>query len=471
MLSAMTPVYPSHALAILGHAGPMDDALRWASATELREMLVAGTVSASELWSATVERIERLDTEVASVVIPLFDRPVRGVPILLKDAGQELAGTPHWVGVAALREAGVRSPATTELARRFERAGFGIIGKAACPQLSTGASTEPPGFAPTRNPWDPSRSPGGSSGGPAAAVAAGLVPIAHGSDATGSLRTPAALCGLVTLVPTAGRLPGTPPAGQPPDDAWRDFVLARHSDDLSLLLALLGGGALRPDGDAAAAPPTRLPLRVGLLDHDPELGLPVHPACAEAVAVAGALLASLGHQVEEAWPPALDSLWGRTFAHFGVVSDATRLPVLDWITERLGRPVERCDLDPAVFEAAERAATRAPEEVWRARAAIDDAVRPIAGWWDHWDLLVTPTTFQPAWPLGTVAGPREMGTLLAPFSLTGQPALSVPVHRTTDGLPVGAQIVGRRGSDHSLVRLATQLQDLSGWTDLHPEVP
>src|SRR5690606_34716322 len=126
-------------------------------------------VSPAELRSVAVDAIERVDPAIHAVVAPLFDRPGDGVPMLLKDAGQELAGTPHWVGVAALRDADSRSTTTTVLARRFEEIGFTVLGKAACPQVSSGVTTEPAGFEPTRNPWDLGRSAGGSSGGPAAA--------------------------------------------------------------------------------------------------------------------------------------------------------------------------------------------------------------------------------------------------------------------------------------------------------------
>lgn len=438
----------------------MDD-LRWSSATEQRAMLETGAISPTELHAAAVDTIERLDPVLHAVVIPLFDRPPTGVPMLLKDAGQELDGTPHWVGVAALRDAGSRSSTTTDLARRFEAGGFSIVGKGACPQLSTGATTEPPGFAPTVNPWDPSRSAGGSSGGPAAAVASGMVPVAHGSDATGSLRSPAALCGVATLCPTAGRVVGVPPAGQPPNESWRDFVLARHAVDLSLVFGLLTGASAATSGR----------LRVGLLDHDPELGLPVDAACAEGVQVAGRLLESLGHTIEVGWPTTLDHLWAAVFAHFQVVSDATRPPVIQWVSDRLGRPVQRGELDDEVFDAAERAAARSADDVAGAATAIDAAVASIHYWWRDFDLLVTPASFQPAWPLGTLAGPSEMGTLLAPFSLSGQPALSLPLHQTESGLPIGVQVVGRRGADEMLLSLAEQLQEAHDWTVRRPQLP
>jgi amidase len=283
--------------------------------------------------------------------------------------------------------------------------------------------------------------------------------VAHGSDATGSLRCPAALCGLVTLVPTAGLVAGVPPAGQPPDEVWRDFVLSRHAEDLDWVLGALAG--------MRAATATGR-LRIGLLDHDPELGVDVHAACRAGVALAGRLLEELGHDVDGAWPAARSQLWTRSFAAFGVISDATRPPMIRWVSERLGRAVDRGELDAAVFEAAARADARGPDDVAAARATVRDAVAPIATWWDDHDLLVTPSTFQPAWPLGGDPGPREMGTLLAPFSLTGQPALSLPLHRTGDGLPVGVQIVGRRGADALLLRLAAELEAATDWTRHRP---
>lgn len=433
--------------------------LRWVGAAEQFGLLARGEVSAAELRDDGVARCEALDPHLGFLVGSLFERAGPGVPMLLKDAGQELVGTPHYVGVAALRDAGHVSASTTPLAARFEQLGFSIIGKAACPPLANGVTTEPPGFAPTRNPWDPSLSAGGSSGGSAAAVAAGAVPVAHGSDATGSLRFPAAVCGLVTLVPTAGLVASIPPAGQPPNDAWRDFVIARDVADLTWVYEHL----VAPTGPVA---PHR--LRIGVLDHDPELGLDVHPDCRAAAQLAARVLEELGHTVEPVWPQALDHLWQQAFASLGVVADATRLPVLQWLAERLGRPVAPDELDAEVFEAAARDASRTADDRLAAAAVIRGAAASILQWWDDYDVLVTPTTFQPSWPLGGRPGLAEVGTLAAPFSLTGQPAMSVPVHRTAGGLPVGAQLVGRRGADGDLLGLAAQLQVLTRWTDRRP---
>ena len=431
------------------------------SAVEQVRQLQSGELDATELRRSVTETIERLNPIVNAVVISLFDRPGSGVPILLKDAGQELAGTSHWVGVAALRDAGVTSRRSTALALRLEAAGFDLIGKGACPPLSNGVTTEPPGFEPTRNPWDLSRSVGGSSGGPAAAVACGMVPVAHGSDATGSLRCPAALCGVATLNPTSGRIPSIPPCGQPTNAVWRDFVVARHAEDLTAVFRILSG-TVQPAGAKS--------LRVGLLDHDPEVGLEVHPDCAQGVLVAGRLLEELGHRVEIAWPAGLSTFWEKAADPLGVLSDATRPHILRWLEDRLGRSVEEDELDQRFFEAVDRAASRSEGDVVRAQASIDEVAEPLVNWWDEWDLLVTPSTFQPAWPLGSASGLAQMGTLLAPFSLSGQPALSLPLHWNDELLPIGVQLVGAPRADETLLALAEDLQAVFDWATLHPPV-
>lgn len=431
------------------------------SAVEQARQLQRGVLSATELRRSVTETIERLNPFINAVVISLFDRPGSGVPILLKDAGQELAGTSHWVGVAALRDAGVTSRRSTAVALQLESAGFDLIGKGACPPLSNGVTTEPPGFEPTRNPWDLSRSVGGSSGGPAAAVACGMVPLAHGSDATGSLRCPAALCGVATLNPTSGRIPSIPPCGQPTNAVWRDFVVARHAEDLTAMFRILSS-AVQPAGAKS--------LRVGLLDHDPEVGLEVHPDCAKGVQVAGRLLEELGHRVESAWPAGLSTFWEKAADPLGVLSDVTRPHILRWLEDRLGRSVEEDELDQRFFEAVDRAASRSEGDVVRAQASIDEVAEPLVNWWDEWDLLVTPSTFQPAWPLGSASGLVQMGTLLAPFSLSGQPALSLPLHWSGELLPIGVQLVGAPGADETLLALAEELQGVFDWAVLHPPV-
>lgn len=459
----------------------MRDEMQWWSAHETAAAIRSGLVSEREVVDATIARIEDLDPLLGAVVIPLFERarerarertrvradrgPVelfRGVPMLLKDAGEELDGTPHWVGTQGLRSAASQSIITTVSAARFEELGFAIIGKSACPELSASSTTEPAGFAPTRNPWDSTRTVGGSSGGSAAAVAAGLVPLAHGSDATGSLRFPASHCGVVTLKTTRGRVPQGEVTGQSdPLDVWTQFALARDVEDLRSLLPLLASGG-------AAQPPFRRSLRVGLLDHDPIIGLHVDPACAGAVRLLGDAMSLLGHRVEFGFPPAFSTLFGPFWTAMQVIEPRVRFEQRTWMEQRLSRPCRTGDLTDEILERAERGArlpSSAVEEAWE---DVRRAMAPILDWWDTgFDLLVTPVTLEPPWLLGEEA-PAKTGMFCAPFSFTGQPALVVPATMSRDGLPVGVQIIGRHGEDELLLDLGATLQEAIGWLERRP---
>ena len=437
----------------------LDEEIRWASAVELMGLIAERRVSAQELQDFAISRIEAFDPHLNSVVIPLFDQSARGVPTLVKDAGQELAGAPHWIGVASLRDAGARSTTTTPLVAVIERAGFSIVGKTSCPVLSNGATTEPAGFAPTRNPWCTDLSVGGSSGGSAAAVAAGLVPFAHGSDAVGSLRIPAALCGVVTLVPTTGMIPVTPPAGAR-EYLWREFFLARHVEDLEMLFELLGG--VVPSYTAPG------PLRVGLLTHDPAGDLEIDDGCVQASNRVALALAEFGHIVEQAWPRSLASLPEASEGYLQVLSDAVRPPVLRWLATRLRRPVDVHDVGQAHLDAAARAAARPHDAIEQAEQGMGALLCEVEKWWEDFDLLVTPATFQPAWPIGTVPTLNHIGTLLAPFSFSGQPSVCVPVFGFADGLPRGVQIVGGRGTDSVLLEIAQAMEHVFRWPDERP---
>lgn len=458
----------------------MRDEMQWWSAHEMAAAIRSGLVSEREVVDAAIARIEGLDPLLGAVVIPLFERsrerarvrrdggPVelfRGVPMLLKDAGEELDGTPHWVGTQGLRSAATRSTTTTLLARRFEELGFAIVGKSACPELSASSTTEPPGFAPTRNPWDSTRTVGGSSGGSAAAVAAGLVPLAHGSDATGSLRFPASHCGVVTLKPTRGRIPQVAPTGQSdPLHVWTQFALARDIEDLRSLLPLLASGG-------AAQPPFRRSLRVGLLDHDPIIGLRVDPVCAGAVRLLGDAMSLLGHRVDFGFPPAFSTLFGPFWTAMQVIEPSVRFEQRTWMEQRLARRCRTGDLTDEILELAERGARLPSSAVEAAWERVREAMARVPDWWDTgFDLLVTPVTLEPPWLLGEVA-PAKTGMFCAPFSFTGQPALVVPATMTPDGLPVGVQIIGRHGDDELLLDLGATLQGVIGWLDRRRPTP
>ena len=461
----------------------MTDDFRWWSATETGAAIRTGVVGVCEVVDAAIARIERLNPSLGAVVIPLFERarqlsrlrPITsnslfdGVPMLLKDAGEELADTPHWVGTRGLQQSVSVSTQTTELAHRFETLGFVFVGKSACPELSASSTTEPVGFPPTRNPWALDRTAGGSSGGAAAAVAAGLVPIAHGSDATGSLRFPAAHCGVVTLKPTRGRIPIVPPTGQAdPLGVWTQFAIARDVEDLVTLFPLLA----RPSGTNSGAREPQVrerPLRIGLLAHDPIIGLPVAADCAQAIGHLGETLAALGHRVDSGYPPAFDTLFEPFWKGMQTVGPLVRFEQTEWMSKRLGRPCRAGDLSDELLELAERGRTMPVDAGSRAYSKIRDAMAGVLDWWSGgYDLLVTPVTLEPAWRIGEEPS-RRTGMFCAPFSFTGQPALVVPVAISREGLPIGAQIVGRPGDDELLLQLGSRLQTALGWLDRKPK--
>jgi amidase len=437
-----------------------------------------------ELLDATIARIERVNPAINAVITPLFDEagawsreqaarpeaPFAGVPMLLKDASIEVAGTPYYIGTRMLREAGHRSQRTTEFARRLMRAGFVFAGKTNCPEFSAGITTEPVAFGPTRNPWDLTRSAGGSSGGSAAAVAAGLTPIAHGGDGTGSLRYPAAVCGVATLKPTRGLIPTETPAGQPDVlRVWSEFVLARSVRDLAGVLRAVAG--VDATIERQPPPPFGNGLRIGLLTSDVMAGIPTHADCVRAVEAAGALLEDLGHHVEEAHPPALDGLFVRTNASMVSVGTLLRHAQLRWLGDVIGRPITRDDVEPGSFISDKDAAAISGAHFMRTCDAFTRETAPVLDWWaDGWDVLVTPVTSQPAWLLGSNKGALDSGVFPPPFSFTGQPAMSLPLHQSESGLPTGVQLVGPYGGDALLLRLAAQLEAAAPWAARWPEV-
>jgi amidase len=352
-------------------------------------LLRDGEVTAGEVLEATVARIEA-HRDLNAVVIDLFDRarqrtaagvsgPFAGVPLLLKDACQELAGTPHWVGTAVLHQGKHRSATTTPLASLFEQLGFVIVGKGNVPELSVSSSTESVEFGATHNPYRRGTTAGGSSGGCAAAVAARLTPVAHGSDGSGSLRIPASACGLLTLKPSRGRGPASLPAAGDVDlsGLWAEFVLVRSARDLAALW------------NALAVEPTAIPrvlpcLRVGLLRSDPLLGSDVDPACVEAVEVAGRALAELGHEVEEAHPPALEGFVAAISTGGG--RSRVRAGQAAWIEQRIGRPLREGDLSPEMMTQVEMALAQPTASVNpEAQCQVVTRLDELQSWWEDYD--------------------------------------------------------------------------------------
>jgi len=392
-----------------------------------------------------------------------------GVPMLIKDASIEVDGTPYFIGTSVLRDTEYRSRRTTELARRLARAGFIFLGKSNVPELSAGITTEPAAFAPTRNPWDIERTAGGSSGGSAAAVAAGMVALAHGADGTGSLRYPAACCGVVTLKPSRGLVPSETPAGQPDSmRVWSEFVLGRTVRDLAGVLDAVADGSPGAMRALAAPAPT---LRVGLLERDVMSGMEVDPACADAVRRCGALLSRLGHEVEDAHPPALDGWASRMARPIGIAGLVARAAQVRWLEGVACRSLIDGDLLPDALRAGAATTNITPASVHEAEHAIAREAAGILEWWaGGFDMLVTPVTRQPAWSLGSTGGALDSGIFPPPFSFTGQPAASVPMGLTEGGLPLAVQVVGGSGQDALVLRLAAQIEEVAPWANSWPAI-
>lgn len=421
-------------------------------ATAQAELVTTGQASASDLVATALERASELASLGATTV--LFEKramqraehatgPFAGVPILLKDAGQQLEGTPYWMGTTALKSVGYRSELTTLLTHQLEALGFVIIGKAAVPELMTGVTTEPPTGPPTRNPWNELLTVGGSSGGSAAAVAAGIVPIAHGSDSTGSLRYPASCCGVFSLKPTAGRVSSQLPADiEDPLNMHADFVLSRTVRDLRGVL-----NGLASNGQTAANPLRR----IGVLDAMPfglEAAQEVHDAIAE---TAGRLAQS--HELVPVRPDFLERYGAALGKEIPTMVDAHRFAAVAWIERRIGRKPTNSDLSQDILDAATRGSRQTTSDLSGAQNRVRLAAQEAAGWTDEVDVLLLPILNVMPWPLGEPEPDGLLAGLVCSLAnFTGQPSVAIPT--VQGGLPVGVQLQGQSGRDEELLDLA-----------------
>jgi len=462
-------------------------------ATELAVLVRSGAASPAELVDDAIARIQRLDPTINAVIYerfdaaraeaagPLPDGPFRGVPFLVKDLGCEIAGEPHAMGNRALADAGARSTHDSSLYEAIRGAGFVTLGRTNTPELGGTVTTEPVAFGPSRNPWNPDHSTGGSSGGSAAAVAAGMVPMAHAGDGGGSIRVPASECGLVGLKPSRGRITHGPSLGESWAGFTTDGVVSRSVRDTAAMLDAISGRRTgdpytavpptRPFADEVGADPGR--LRIGLAPDHP--GVTTDPECVVAVERAGALLAELGHEVEVAQPGAFsDEELSRHFVT--IVAVATAID-FDTIGETIGRPVEEDDVEPDnwVMGSIGRAVTAA--DYVRSINWIHAWSRRLQAWWDGFDVLVSPVIAVPPPPIGWLSDP-ELGTerltsilqFTAQFNASGQPAVSLPLHWSSDVLPIGVQFAGPIDDEALLIRLASQLESAAPWADRIPAI-
>ena len=463
-------------------------------ATDQAALVRRGDVTAAELLEAAIERIEHLDPQLNAVIIRWFDAardaaaqlpdgPFRGVPFLLKDLWAHYEGQPLTNGCQALKDALPISTQDTTLVARFRRAGLNIAGRTNSPEFGSLPTTEPTAWGPTRNPWNVEHSPGGSSGGSAAAVAAGMVPFAHASDGGGSIRIPASCCGLVGLKPSQGRITLGPFRDE--SNLGVELGVSRTVRDTAALLDAVHGPGV---GDTVIAPPPQRPyvdevgadpghLRIGLLDEHPQGGA-LHDDCRDAVRAAAALLESLGHHVEHGSPEALgDREFGRRFSALW----STNMGVsVKRIESQLGRPITDDEIEPVNRAQVDFARNVSAIDYALALAATVEFRRAVQQWWtEGWDLLLTPTLAEPPAALGTFANDpaAPMNPMVRaaayvpftpPFNSSGQPAINLPLHWNSAGLPVGIQLVAAYGREDVLLRVAAQLEAAQPWAGRYP---
>jgi amidase len=475
----------------------------------LAELVRKKQVSPSELCEEAIRRIEQLNPKLNAVVTPMYDiarkavqaglpeGPFAGVPFLLKDIIDEYAGVPLTMGSKVFRN--YIPTQDSEMVVRFKKSGLVILGKTNVPELGILGITEPELHGPTLNPWNTDHTPGGSSGGSAAAVASGMVPLASGNDGGGSIRIPASCCGLFGLKPTRGRNPLGPMIGELWQGAVVSHVITRSVRDSAAMLDSVHG----PDAGAPyMIPPPERPyfqemerepasLRIAFTCASP-IGTPVHQECIKAVEEAAKLLEKLGHKVEEAQPDvdgkaALKSYLTMCFGETAVVFEDMKTV--------LGRKASLSDVEPLTWTMGLLGRTLSARDFAKAKREWGIAGRAMGRFHQKYDLFMTPTLAYPPVRIGElqprpyerlamkVVNALGLGVILTatgivdqmaeaslsklPFTelanLTGQPAMSVPLHWTPEGLPVGIHFMAPFGEEAMLFRLAAQLEKARPW--------
>lgn len=462
-------------------------------ATAQAALVRQGELTAHELVSAAIAQVEALNSRLNAVVTPLFelalaqaqqplsDAPFAGVPFLLKDLQAAYAGVPMSAGSRWLKD--FKPNGDSELVKRYKQAGLIVVGKTNTPEFGLLPTTEPELHGATRNPWDLSRTPGGSSGGSAAAVAARLTAMAHANDGGGSIRIPASCCGVFGLKPTRGRNPLGPHFGDIFSGLVAEHAVTVSVRDSAALLDATAGYDLgdpyiapvpaRPFAQEVGANPGQLRIAFSLT---PPNGAPVHPDCAAAVQDAAKLCEQLGHHVEEAAPQLQGEMLGKAF--FTVWAAGCAWTIDSYSFAVGGQPADD-QIEPLSRVMIEIGRKRSAPEYLLAVQTLQIFARHIAQFMNDYDLLLTPVLAEPPVPLGTfnatpddaMAGMKRSG-LFSPFTaiqnMTGQPAMSVPLYWNADGLPIGVQFAARYGDEATLFRLASQLEAARPWINKRP---
>lgn len=461
----------------------------------LAGLVARGETTPLELVDLAIAQIERQNPALNAVVWTLFEQArerargplpagaFRGVPFLLKDASGEMSGVPTRYGCQLIPP----TPASHSdwITERFLAAGLIPLGKTNVPELCILPSTESTLYGPARNPWNPQLISGGSSGGAAAAVASGMVPVAHASDGAGSIRIPAACCGLVGLKPSRARTSFGPDHGEYWGGLVVEHVLSRSVRDSAAMLDAVAGGVAGDPYWAPAGPGSWLaatrqppaPLRIALVRNRAD-GSAVHADCLAAVDHAAELCRSLGHRVETVeLPPA----WSQLVEHLVVIlSTSIALQVNELCAAAGAEPTTR-HLQGFTVGMAAFGRSLTATQYQQTQNSMHGLTRSLIDWWKSFDLLLTPSLGMPPVPLGSfdpsdtdfsllVPKLLEFTPFTPPLNATGQPAISLPLHWNAAGLPIGVQFAGLPGREDLLLGLAAQLESADPWAHRRPPV-
>ncbi|MDR3528013.1 MAG: amidase family protein [Rhizomicrobium sp.] len=463
-------------------------------ATALAALVACKEVSAAELLEEAITRAERANPALNAIVYKDYARAREaakappsgafvGVPFVLKDISLLAEGTPTRQGSRFISAA----PADhdSHLMTRFRAAGLIAFAKTNVPEFGLVPTTEGKLYGVAHNPWSLAHSTGGSSGGSAAAVAAGIVPMAHANDGGGSIRIPASACGLVGLKPTRGRISAGPDIADSLDGLAIEFAVTRSVRDSAALLDAVAGNAPgdpysappQPESFAAAALQSPRPLRIAFTTHRLD-GTPVHPDCAAAVEHTAKLCAALGHHIEEASPKLNPALTAASFADLWCSHLAS---LIEFIARTTGQTPGPDNLEGLTLAYYAKGKAISATRYIQAKMVLGRVTRGVARFHQRYDLWLTPTLGEPVWPLGRFNPDRsdieaamdEFGAYV-PFTplqnITGQPAIAVPLYWNSEGLPIGVQFAAAFGDETTLLQLATQLEQAQPWAQRYQAV-
>jgi len=462
----------------------------------LADLVKKKEIKPIELVEAAIERIERQNPQLNAVIFKAFDEartmaktvpsgPFAGVPMLLKDILGFKKGWPNRDGSRFVPA--IPAPFDSTLVVRFQAAGLIPLGKTNVPEFGALPITEPKLYGPARNPWNLSHSTGGSSGGSAAAVAAGIVPLAHANDGGGSIRIPASCCGLVGLKPTRGRNPLGPIIGDALGGLVAEHVVSRSVRDTAALLDATNGPEI---GDPYTAPPppgsylavtTLEPKKLRIAFTTTRLDGEIDPECKAATEAAAKLCAKLGHDVEEGAPQLAAADGANLRTNFIVIWAAGLAMLVEFFAKTLAKEPAREDFEGLTWGFYQYGKTITAAQYQLCWTTLQAISRQIARWQQSYDAWITPVLGRPPLEIGAIdLDETDVMKAIVPIegyvpftamqNVTGQPAISLPIAWSKSNLPIGVQFVGRFGEEHLLLQLAAQIERAEQWIKNRPPI-